>query len=259
MIKVAVGGASGKLGRMVCGLIMDSDDLELKSAIVSPESPRLGEELFPGVWAVGPDHIEEALRQVEVYVDVSTPTAAAETLPKLPGIGVSVVVGTTGVPHEVMEIFTDRVEKNQVSAVVSPNFAVGVNVFLRTCEMLASALSDFDIEIVEMHHAEKKDAPSGTAIRAAQIISEVTGIEKIVYGRHGNVGARKKEIGVHAIRAGDVIGEHTAIFAGKNERLEIMHRAHSREVFAEGCLKAIRWVAHRRDGKVHDMYEVLGI
>jgi 4-hydroxy-tetrahydrodipicolinate reductase len=151
------------------------------------------------------------------------------------------------------------VEKNQVSAVVSPNFAVGVNVFLRTCEMLASALSDFDIEIVEMHHAEKKDAPSGTAIRAAQIISEVTGIEKIVYGRHGNVGARKKEIGVHAIRAGDVIGEHTAIFAGKNERLEIMHRAHSREVFAEGCLKAIRWVAHRRDGKVHDMYEVLGI
>jgi len=124
---------------------------------------------------------------------------------------------------------------------------------------LAKALPGYDVEIVEVHHNQKKDAPSGTAKKAAQIIASVDGIDKMVYGREGNVGARGREIGIHSVRAGDVVGEHTVIFAGRKERIELTHRAHSREAFAEGCVTAIRWVAGRNDGKVHTMYEVLGL
>jgi 4-hydroxy-tetrahydrodipicolinate reductase len=151
------------------------------------------------------------------------------------------------------------VAEGNVSAVVSPNFSVGVNVFWKMCGVLAAVLENYDVEILETHHDKKKDAPSGTAMKAAQIVSEITGIENIVYGRQGNVGARGREIGVHAIRAGDVVGEHMIIFAGNKERIELTHRAHSREAFAEGALTAIRWVSARRDGKVHTMAEVLGL
>jgi 4-hydroxy-tetrahydrodipicolinate reductase len=130
---------------------------------------------------------------------------------------------------------------------------------LKICGVLAAVLEDYDVEIIETHHDKKKDAPSGTALKAAHIVSEVTGIEKMVYGRSGVTGARGKEIGIHSIRAGDVVGEHTIIFAGNKERIEFTHRAHSREAFAEGAVTAIRWVSARRDSKVHSMAEVLGL
>ena len=141
---------------------------------------------------------------------------------------------------------------------ISPNFSVGVNVFWKACEVLAKALDGYEVEIIEVHHDKKKDAPSGTAMKAADIISQATDVDKYVYGRQGAVGARGKEIGIHAVRAGDVVGEHTVIFAGNRERIELTHRAHSREAFAEGCITAIRWVNGRKDGEVHTMAEVLG-
>jgi len=143
--------------------------------------------------------------------------------------------------------------------VFAPNFSVGVNVFFKACGELARSLPDYEVEIVEVHHDLKKDAPSGTAKRAAEIIGQATDNMNFIYGREGNVGARGKEIGIHSVRAGDVVGEHTVIFAGKKERIELTHRAHSRETFAEGCVLAIRWAAGRSDGKVHGMNEVLGI
>lgn len=259
MIRVAVGGASGKLGRIVCDLIMESEDLQLVSAIVSPSNPQIGEELFPGIPLTGSDRLKDALKDADVYVDLTTPTAASRYLPKIPAEGVNVVVGTTGIPREIIDEFINQVKIHGISAVISPNFAIGVNVFWKLCEIVAPVLKNYDIEVVEIHHNMKRDAPSGTAAKVAEILSTATGIDEITYGRHGNTGPRRREIGVHAIRAGDVIGEHTVIFAGNRERLEITHRAHSRGVFAEGCLAAVRWVASRKDGEVHTMAEVLGL
>ena len=142
---------------------------------------------------------------------------------------------------------------------VTPNFSVGVNVFWKACEVLARSLDGYEVEIIEVHHDKKKDAPSGTAMKAADIISKVTDMDKMVYGRQGVVGAEGKEIGIHSVRAGDVVGEHTIIFAGNKERIELTHRAHSREAFAEGCVTAIRWVCRQKDGKVTLMAEVLGL
>ncbi|MEM0449273.1 MAG: 4-hydroxy-tetrahydrodipicolinate reductase [Methanomassiliicoccales archaeon] len=259
MIKVVVGGASGRLGSMICELVKQQEDMQLVGGVVSDSGGHVGKELAPGVFTHPSSDMEKVLRQADVYVDVTSASAAAKNLTRAPPLGVNCVVGTTGLGEDVLRAFEASVQENNVSAVVTPNFSVGVNVFWKMCGILAAVLENYDIEIIETHHDKKKDAPSGTAMRAAQIASEVTGIDNIVYGRQGNVGPRGREIGVHAVRAGDVVGEHTIIFAGNKERIELTHRAHSREAFAEGCIAAIRWVSARRDGKVHSMAEVLGL
>jgi len=259
MIKVVVGGASGRLGSMICDLVRQQSDMQLVAGVVSDTGSHAGKELAPGCKLFPASEIDRALERADVYVDVTSPSAAARNLMKVPPLGINCVVGTTSLPEELLRSFEASVLENNISAVVSPNFSVGVNVFWKMCGVLAAVLENYDIEIIETHHDKKKDAPSGTATKAAQIVSEVTGIDSIVYGRQGLVGARGREIGVHAVRAGDVVGEHTIIFAGNRERVELTHRAHSRETFAEGCLTAIRWVSARRDGKVHSMAEVLGL
>lgn len=259
MIHVAVAGASGKLGSMVCELVRSKENMKLVAALVSPQSARLGLEIFPGVKAMSPLDLEDSIRGADVYVDLTSPSAARDNLPRIPPLGVNCVVGTTSIPASTVQEFTKGVKENGTSAVLSPNFSVGVNVFWKTCGDLANVLQGYDVEIVEIHHNQKKDAPSGTAMRAAEIIARRTGIEEMVHGRKGDVGARKKEIGIHAVRAGDVVGEHTVIFAGKRERIELTHRAHSRQAFAEGCITAIEWVNGRKDGMVHGMDEVLGL
>ena len=259
MIRVVVGGATGKLGSMVCQLIGQQSDMRLVGGIVSAGSGNIGRPIGQGIHATGADRIAEVVESADVYVDLTSPMAAERNLPAAARKGLNYVVGTTGISAPGMEGFASAVRGFSSSAVVAPNFSIGVNVFFRTCETLAKALPGYDVEIVEVHHDQKKDAPSGTAKKAAQIIASVDGIDKMVYGREGNVGARGREIGIHSVRAGDVVGEHTVIFAGRKERIELTHRAHSREAFAEGCVTAIRWVAGRNDGKVHTMYEVLGL
>ncbi|MBR1451913.1 MAG: 4-hydroxy-tetrahydrodipicolinate reductase, partial [Candidatus Methanomethylophilaceae archaeon] len=159
----------------------------------------------------------------------------------------------------VIERMRGNIESCGTSGLISSNFAIGVNVFWKMCEMMAKYLPEYDIEVIEAHHNQKKDAPSGTAMEAVRRLSQASGIDDIVYGREGVTGPRKKEICVHSIRAGDIIGDHTVIFARNNERIELTHKAISREVFAEGCIESIRWLAGRKDGKIHDMNEVLGI
>lgn len=259
VIKVVVGGASGRLGSMICGLIQQQSDMQLVGGVVSDSGGHAGRQIAPGIVAHPASSMEKAVERADVYVDATSVAAAAKNLAKVPPMGVNCVVGTTGLADDVLKAFESLVQENNVSAVVTPNFSVGVNVFWKMCGVLAAVLENYDIEIIETHHDKKKDAPSGTAMRAAQIASEVTGIENIVHGRQGIVGARGREIGVHAVRAGDVVGEHTILFAGNKERIELTHRAHSREAFAEGCITAIRWVSARRDGKVHSMAEVLGL
>lgn len=259
MIDVAVAGATGKLGSMVCSLIREQQDMRLVGAVVSAEGGKAGLEIFPGVKAVGPEGLEELCRRCTVLVDATNAKAAERNLPTAVRAGANVVVGSTGLSPEFLERFGSDLQQSGRSALMTPNFSIGVIVFWKACQTLARALPEYEVEIIEMHHDQKKDAPSGTAIRAAQLISAETGVSRLVCGREGQVGARGREIGIHAIRAGDIVGEHTVIFAGNQERIELTHRAHSRMAFAEGCIAAIRWIAPLNDGKVHSMEEVLGL
>lgn len=259
MISVVVGGATGKLGSLVCRLICEQEDMKLSGAVVSEGSANIGKEISPGVKCVGADKLSEVVKNADVYVDLTSPSAIVKTLPAARRKGLNYVIGTTGIPKEVMETFEKNIAEDCNGAVVTPNFSVGVNVFFKTCESLAAALKNYDVEIVETHHNQKKDAPSGTAKKAAELIAINSNKTEFIYGREGEVGARGSEICIHSVRAGDVVGEHTVIFAGNRERIELTHRAHSREAFAEGAIAAIRWVANKNSGKIHTMYEVLGL
>jgi dihydrodipicolinate reductase len=259
MIKVAVGGATGKLGKMVCDLISISEDMELSGALVSQNGGNVGRELYPGVFATGPDSLKKTLENTDVYVDLTSPEAASGIIADIPSTGTNVVLGTTAVPNDILNKMSDNVRRCGTSAIVSANFSRGVNVFWKMCGEMAKYLSDYDIEIIEAHHSAKRDAPSGTASETLRRLQSSTGIEKVVNGREGAVGARTREIGVHVIRAGDIIGDNTVIFAKNMERLEIAHKAVSRETFARGCIDSVRWVADKKDGLVHNMDEVFGI
>ena len=259
MIDVVVAGATGKLGSLVCRLVEQQEDMRLVGAVVSSSGGHVGKEVTAGVMAVGPDRLVSALSEADVYLDVTSPSAAEENLRIAVPTGVNCVIGTTGLNDSFVRELRDMFAGQGSSAVITANFSLGVNLFWKQCEQIARALPDYEVEIIEVHHDKKKDSPSGTALRAAQIISGATGVDKMVYGRQGMVGARGREIGIHAVRMGDVVGEHTVIFAGNKERIELTHRAHSREAFAEGSLAAIRYVAGRHDGQMHGMAEVLGI
>ncbi|MCE5297051.1 MAG: 4-hydroxy-tetrahydrodipicolinate reductase [Euryarchaeota archaeon] len=259
MIRVVVAGATGKLGSLVCGLIARQPDMELVGAVVSASGGHVGKDIAPGVKASGPDSIRDLVREADVFVDVTPASAAEVNLRLAVPSGINCVIGTTGLKDEFVSELDRTFLAKGSSAVITANFSIGVNVFWKACEQLAMTLKDYDVEIVEVHHDKKRDAPSGTAMKAAKIVAEATGIESIVCGREGMVGARGREIGIHSIRVGDVVGEHTVIFGGNMERIELTHKAHSREAFAEGCITAIRWVANRKDGSSHSMAEVLGL
>ncbi|UAL07596.1 MAG: 4-hydroxy-tetrahydrodipicolinate reductase [Candidatus Methanogranum gryphiswaldense] len=259
MINVVVGGATGKLGSLVCELIIGSEDMNLSGTIVSASGGNIGKELYPGIIARGPDSLKELLKDADVYVDLTTPSAASKILVDIPNTGANIVLGTTAVPKDIIDEMSANVAKNNTSALISANFAVGVNVFWKMCEIMATYLDDYDIEVIEAHHSAKKDAPSGTAMEAVKRLQAATGIEKTVCGREGVTGPRQKEIGIHSIRAGDIIGDHTVIFAKNMERLELTHKAISREALARGCVTSIRWMAYKKDGKVHSMNEVLDL
>ena len=161
MIRVVVGGATGKLGSLVCTLIGEQQDMKLVGGIVSAGSESVGRPIAPGVVATGADRIDEIVANADVYVDLTSPAAAERNLPGLPRPGLDLVVGTTGLSAEAMDRLSSSLKDHGSSAVITPNFSVGVTVFFKTCESLAKALPGYDVEIVEVHHNQKKDAPSG--------------------------------------------------------------------------------------------------
>lgn len=272
MIKVAVTGAAGRMGSGIIRKIMDQDDLEVVAAIEMPNTPLEGVDagekagIGPiGVKITGSQNLEEALKSsnADVLVDFTIAHAAVETIKRASSCGVNLVVGTTGFTEEQMAENIKNIKENNVKAVISSNMAIGVNVFFKILKDLAPILSDFDIEIIEAHHNQKKDAPSGTAMTAFEVIAnelERNPEEVGVYGREGMVGKRtKEEIGLHAIRGGDIVGDHSVMFIGDGERLEINHRAHTREVFIAGVMKALRYVEKGEPGTVSNMKDVLGL
>jgi 4-hydroxy-tetrahydrodipicolinate reductase len=272
MIGVAVTGASGRMGSKIIKTILKQDDMEVIAAIEAPETPLEGKDIGEviGVGKInvpvnGAEKLAEVLKEKkpDVLVDFTIADAAINTIKTSAKCGVNVVVGTTGISDEQMDEIRKSIEENNIKAVISPNMAVGVNVFFKAIKDLAKILNDYDIEIIEAHHKHKADAPSGTAVKAYEIIADELGMNKeeaCVYGRQGLVGARsEEEIGMHAVRGGDIVGDHTVLFAGDGERIEIIHRAHSRQAFVSGVIKAIRFVINAPEGKISDMGDVLGI
>ena len=206
------------------------------------------------------DDVAAAARSVDVLVDFSSPQATKGLLEAAAAAGKPVVIGTTGhAPGEKAELLRLAA---QIPCVWAGNFSVGVNLLFALTGRAAQALGeDFDAEVVEMHHRMKKDAPSGTAERLLEIILEARGLERgaLRHGRQGIAGPRARgEVGVHSLRGGDVVGDHTVVFAGSGERLELTHRASDRAVFAHGALRAAQWVAGQKPG-VYDMQDVLGL
>ena len=254
MIKVAVTGACGRMGSLIIKNVLQEEDMELVAAFdVSSVGTDLGDIKVSDVKDV---HEVFTKKKPDVLVDFTTASGSVENSISAAEHGVNLVIGTTGfTPRQQAQM--ERAIDKKVAAVISPNFSVGVNVFWKMIGEAAKHLKNYDVEIVETHHRHKKDAPSGTATRAANIISDVLGGKKTIYGREG-LCPRGDEIGVHAVRGGDVVGDHLVLFAGDGERMEIIHRAHSRQAFASGVMRAIRWVVNAKKG-INSMEEVLGI
>lgn len=254
MTRVAVAGALGKMGTLVIQEIARGEDLELVSGF---DIAGAGRPLLGGTAVSSVSQMREVLAETgaEVLIDFTVAAAAVENVCTAADQGVDLVVGTTGFSAEQKDRMQEAIE-GRVAAVISPNFSLGVNVFWKLVGLAAASLQDYDIELIEAHHNQKKDAPSGTALAAVDVIKSVLGPVEVIYGREG-VKLRKKEIGVHAIRAGDIVGDHTVLLAGTGERLEIKHQAHSRTAFASGAVRAARWVVEAQPG-VYSMADVLG-
>jgi 4-hydroxy-tetrahydrodipicolinate reductase len=267
MTRIAVHGAAGRMGRSVSAVVLADPQAQLVAAIEREGHAALGNDAgllagrseASGV-ALAAD-LERALERAEVVIDFSGPDATRAVLTRCAARRVAAVVGTTGMDAPCKDALAALAAVAPV--VYAPNFSVGVNVLWALCERAVQLCGeDFDLEVIEMHHRRKVDAPSGTAIKLTEVIARARGLDPdaaAVYGRSGQVGARgSREIGVHALRGGDVVGDHTLVMAGPGEQLELTHRAHSREIFARGAVRAAHWIPGRPAG-LYDMSDVLGL
>ncbi len=266
MIRAIVCGAAGRMGGRIVAMVHEADDFALAGAVERPGHPGLGKDAgeLAGVGKIGINvagDLRSVVREGQVVFDFTAPEAAVAHVALAAQAKVPMVLGTTG--FSAADLKRIEVSSAEIACVLSPNMSVGVNVLFKVLAEIAAVLgSDYDIEVSETHHRFKKDAPSGTALRMAQVIAKALGrdLDKTgIYGRKGLVGERgKEEIAIHALRAGDVVGEHTVLFGAMGERIEVTHRAHSRDNFARGALRAARWVIGRRPG-LYDMQDVLGL
>ena len=253
-VNVVVYGSAGRMGQAVARRVLESKDARLSCALVRPASGLAGEPLervfgalerrIDFAPALDPD------APCDVLVDFSGPIAFDAALALAVERRACFVSGTTGLRDEQFAAMWAAAQS--IPVLWAANFSLGVAMLVRCARRIAAALPDWDCDIVEMHHARKQDAPSGTAIVVGKAVADGRGVDfeaAAVYGRHGQVGTRRPgEIGFAALRGGDVVGEHTAIFAADGERLELTHRAGSREIFARGALAAAVWIAHRDPG-----------
>ncbi len=267
MAKVVVCGAMGRMGRAILSVLKDNAyGLELSGAIESPGNPLIGQDAFEAAGAgragvAVTSDFAAAIAVADVAIDFTSPASSVIHCRIAGAAGKSIVIGSTGFSAEQKAAVADVSKTTPV--VLSPNMSIGVNLMFKVAADMARVLGDdYDVEIVEVHHRFKKDAPSGTAVRLAEAVAGALGREMKevgVYGREGMVGERsRKEIGVFAVRAGDVVGEHTLTFGGIGERLEITHRAHSRDTFAQGAVRAAGWLVKKPAG-LYDMQSVLGV
>lgn len=266
MVRLAVAGASGRMGRRIAALSREYEGLELAAAFEKTGHADVGKDIgdIIGVGALGVpvgDGLKEVVGKADVVVDFTHPEGTLENLKIAAEHGKAMVIGTTGFSKGALE--EARALARKLPCVLSFNMSLGINLLLRVLRDIAGALGDdYDVEIVEAHHRQKKDAPSGTALMMGREIADALGRDfeaDAVYARKGMIGERsRKEIGIQTIRAGDIVGEHTVIFGGLGERVEVTHRASSRDTFARGALRAAMWIAGKGTG-LYTMQDVLGL
>jgi len=260
MVKVGVTGAAGRMGNLIAKLVLEDKDLKLVGVTEREDSHLIGKEFAEGVKFYS--SVKDFPEKPDVVIDFTVPQATLGLLKDAEDLGIALVVGTTGFSDEERKEIEEA--SKEIPIVFSPNMSLGVNLLFKLVAEVTEVLKDkgYDIEIFEIHHRFKKDTPSGTAVKLAEIIAEKLGknLDEIaVYGRKGIVGERKPdELGVLSARMGDVVGDHTVFFATLGERLELTHRATSRETFARGAIVAAKWVAGREPG-LYTMFDVLGI
>lgn len=266
MIRALVAGAGGRMGGRIAAALDGQENIVFAGAFEKKGHPCLGMDagVVAGIGSKGipvEERLESIVSAGDVIIDFTDPEATLRHVEIAVAHGKAMVIGTTGI---------DAVQKGEleeaarkVPIVFAPNTSVGVNLLFKVLSDVAPILGEaYDVEIVESHHRFKKDAPSGTAKKMAEVVAAALGRnldESVVYGRSGMVGERKKgEIGVFSIRGGDIVGEHTVTFAGLGDRVEFTHRAHSRDTFARGAVRAANWVVGRVPG-LYDMMDVLGL
>ena len=262
---VAVAGASGRMGQMLIEALRASGDSRLAGALDVPSSPALGNDaaaflgLASGVPVVA--ELAAGLEQARVLIDFTRPEGTMAHVAACRARGVQMVIGTTGLSEAQKSEVADAAR--DIAIVMAPSMSTGVNVTLKLLEMAAKALATgYDIEIVEAHHRHKVDAPSGTALKMGEVIAAAIGRDLkdcAVYAREGITGERDPStIGFATIRGGDIVGDHTVLFAGTGERIEISHKSSSRATYAQGSLRAVRFLKDKRAG-LYDMFDVLGL
>jgi 4-hydroxy-tetrahydrodipicolinate reductase len=268
MIRVLVTGGAGRMGSLIARLVWESDEFELSGVVEREDHPLIGGDMGT-IW--GAEKVEVKLEsdflslveKADVYVDFTTPEASLKFLTLAVSRGKPAVIGTTGFTEEDKEFIREQTEK--IPVVLAPNMSLGVNLLFYLTKKVGEVLyqRDYDVEIVERHHRHKLDAPSGTEIKLGEIIAELIGkpLEDIMrWGRYGrsNNERSKEEVGIFALRGGEVVGEHTLYFSGVAEEVVITHRAFSRKAFALGALQAAKWIVQQKPG-LYDMQDVLGL
>jgi len=263
MLRVGINGAAGRMGRRLVALVSERDDMIVVAALECDDSSALDRDAGQ-VAGIGPINVPvttEIEARVHVLIDFSSPDSTVARARECAKAEIALVVGTTGL--DAKQVSALDAAARTVPCVYAPNMSVGVNVLAKLVKLAAHMLGpDFDVEVIETHHRFKKDAPSGTALKLARAAAE--GLDREfdeagVYGRHGIVGERTaQEIGVHAVRAGDIAGEHTVLFGALGEHVELKHSAHNRDTFVRGALRAARFIAGKKPG-MYTMEDVLGI
>ncbi len=262
-LQVAIAGASGKMGRMLLDACAADAEIALVAALDAPQSPAIGvsAKAFGANTDVAVTADARSIPRGAVLIDFTRPEATLAYLDACVAGGVGMVIGTTGFDEAGKAKIAEAAKK--IPIVFSPNYSVGVNTLFKLLELAAKSLdSGYDVEILEMHHRMKVDAPSGTAIKLGEVIAEAQGTklaDRAVYAREGHTGERKNgTIGFATLRGGDVVGDHTVVFAGTGERIEITHKSASRATYAVGAVRAARFLHGRAQG-LFDMHDVLGL
>ena len=266
MIKIGVAGGAGKMGRRIAALCREYEGLQLAGAFERAGHKDIGNDIgiLAGIGETGvilQDGIGDVLDMVDMVIDFTSVASTRENLRAAAQRGKAMVIGTTGFSREEITEIGPFFER--IPCVMASNMSLGVNLLLSVLRDVARVLgNDYDIEIIEAHHRLKKDAPSGTALKMAQVIADAVhrNLDEVaVFARRGIIGERTgKEIGIQTVRAGDIVGEHTVLFGGLGERIEITHKASSRDTFARGALKAALWLAGKPAG-LYDMQDVLNL
>jgi 4-hydroxy-tetrahydrodipicolinate reductase len=273
VIRLLILGPTGSMGRLITELALKDDKIDVVAACDVKDIGKTLQSIVATedrnkIVLEDISNLADIIKRTTPEVAVDFTTAKATEINCLTCVqnGVKCVIGTTALSQEFLMEFKKVVKVNNAPAVISPNMATGMNVFFKIVKKLSQYLNDWDIEIIEAHHHRKIDAPSGTALKIGTLIAESinSDFDTIVkYGRQKGPNKReigaKKEIGMHSIRAGDIVGDHIVLYAGTGERIELKHQAHNRYCFAEGAIKAIKFIAQAKENKIYSTDEVLGL